>query len=458
MQMSEETDVLVVGAGTAGTQVARAAARAGLRVTVIERSVLGGTCVWRGCVPKKALYTAAQTRREAMEAARMGFAPGPPGLDWTRLMAWRQEVQQAYAGDQAGAFKSLGVGVVDGEARFVSPQEVAAGGRTFTARHIVVSSGSRAVKPRVPGAELADTSDDALRYGEQPGTLAILGGGYIAMEFAGIYAAFGTAVTVVLRGTEILRPFDPEAAAIARRGLEDLGVAFVENAELESIEGERGDLRLTLATPDGHRELRAARVLAAWGREPDVGRLDFAAGGVAVDGRGRPELDEFLRSLSNPRVWVAGDAAGGLELTPVASLEGEAIAAGIVGGEPKAPDLAALPSVCFTVPEVARVGLGEAELAARGRPYQVARGDFEWIAQAIITARRGGLVKLLADETGRLVGAHLAGPHAAELIYAPAVAIRAGVTLPGLQATRAVHPSFAEALNWASFAVETKGA
>jgi glutathione reductase (NADPH) len=453
--VTEERDVIVVGAGTAGTQVARAAARAGLSVTVIERSDLGGTCVWHGCVPKKALYTAAQARREAAEAVRMGFASGPPDLDWTRLMAWRRKMQEAYAGDQEGTLAGLGVDVVHGEARFASPTDILVGERLFTARHIVVTTGSRAVKPTVPGAGLMDTSDDALQYPALPAPLLIVGGGYIAMELAGIYASFGAAVTVVLRGADILRPFDPEAAAAARRGLGRLGVRFVEHARLQSVQGERGDLRVALALPDGPVELRADRVLAATGREPALDGLDLPAGGVDVDGRGAPLVDDSLRSRSNPRVWVAGDAAGGIELTPVASLEGETIARGIVGGEPIEPDLAFMPTTCFTVPEVARVGLGEAELAARGQSYQVARGGFEGIAQGIITDRRDGLVKLLADDDGRLVGAHLAGAHASELVYALAIALRAGTTLDALQATRAVHPSFSEALNWASFSVQT---
>ena len=154
-------------------------------------------------------------------------------------------------------------------------------------------------------------------------------------------------------------------------------------------------------------------------------------------------------------MWFADDAAGGIELTPVAGLEGERVAQSMLTGEPQAVDLAGMPSACFTVPQVARVGLGEAELAARGAPYQVARGDFEYVAQAIIDDRRGGLVKLLAGEDGRLLGAHLAGPQAAELIYALAVALGAGAMLEDLQGARAVHPTLSEALNWASFATET---
>jgi glutathione reductase (NADPH) len=433
--------------------VARAAARAGLRVTVVDHADrLGGTCLWHGCVPKKALYVASQSRLETVKAARMGFAPGPPDLDWTRLMAWRLEAQQAYAGDQEGILRDLGVDVVHADARFVAPDTVQAGERLFTAGHVVISTGSLPVVPDIPGADLSDTSDDALHYTERPASLAIVGGGYIAMEFAGIYAGFGTEVTMLVRGQDVLRGFDPEAAALAREGLEGVGVKVITGAAVEAVEQHGLDLAVLLR---GGRELTVTRVLMATGRRQAVDSLDLATGGVETGDDGKPSLDRFLRSVSNPRVWIGGDAAGGLELTPVASVEGEAVARSIVQGEPTEPDLTVMPSACFTIPEIARVGLGEAELAARGRPYQVARGDFRSIAQAIILDRRGGLIKLLGDEDGRLAGAHLAGPHASELIYVFAVALRAGAHLTDFTTTKAVHPSLAEALNWAGYSIET---
>ena len=454
--MNRGDHVLIIGAGTAGTRVARTLAGAGWRVTVVEHGQFGGNCLWNGCVPKKALYTAAQTRREAGEAARMGFAGGPAELDWTRLMAWKSEMQRAYAGDQEGILRGLGAEVVRSEARFLSPDEVSAGGATYRPSHVLVATGSRPLRPPLPGSALADTSDDALAYPARPATLAIIGGGYIAMEFAGIYAAFGTAVTVVVRGGDVLKGFDPEAAALAQAGLEGLGVSLLLHTETRAIEGVRGDLELRVAGADGREDaLACERVLAATGRVPAVDDLDLAAGGVEVDERGRPRLDASLRSRSNPRVWFAGDAAGGIELTPVAGLEGERVAQSMLTGEPQAVDLAGMPSACFTVPQVARVGLGEAELAARGAPYLVARGDFEYVAQAIIDDRRRGLVKLLAGEDGRLLGAHLAGPQAAELIYTLGLALRAGATLDDLREARPVHPTLSEALNWAAFATET---
>jgi len=454
--MSDERHILVIGAGTAGTRVARTLAGAGWRVTVVEQGHFGGNCVWHGCVPKKALYTAAQTRREAGEAARMGFAGGPPELDWDRLMAWKGDVQRAYAGDQEGILQGLGAELVRGEARFLSPDEVSAAGRTYRPSHVLVATGSRPVKLPITGGDLADTSDDALAYPTRPGTLAIIGGGYIAMEFAGIYAAFGAQVTVVVRSGGILTGFDPEVAALAKTGLEGLGVTFLLHTETRAIEGRRGALELRVAGATGReRALACERVLAAAGRVPAIGGLDLATGGVDVDSGGRPVLDLSLRSTSNPRVWFAGDAAGGLELTPVAGLEGELVAQSMLTGEPQEVDLSGMPSTCFTVPQVARVGLGEAELAACGAPYQVARGDFEYVAQAIIDDRRGGLVKLLAGEDGRLLGAHLAGPQAGELIYTLGLALRAGATLDDLRTARPVHPTLSEALNWAAFATQT---
>ncbi len=463
--MSDARHILIIGAGTAGTRVARTVAKAGVRVTVVESGEFGGTCLWHGCVPKKALYTAAQTLREAGEAVRMGFtglamvARDPGVLDWTRLMVWKSEMQHTYAGDQEGLLADLGVELVHGAARFVAPDEVRVDAEAFRPSHVLIATGSEAVRPPLPGFELADTSDDALAYAHRPDSLAIVGGGYIAMEMAGIYAAFGTRVTLVVRDAQVLKAFDPEVAAVARETLEALGVTVLMDTTVRALEGGTGELTLRMVDGQGReRLLSCERVLAATGRRPAIAHLDLAAGEVDVDEHGRPALDAGLRSTSNPRVWVAGDAAGGTALTPVAGLEGELVAQSILSDQSLPVDLGGIPSTCFTVPEVARVGLGEAELAARGTPYLVARGTFEWVAQAIISDRRGGLVKLLATADGRLLGAHLAGPHAGDLIYTLAVALRAGATLDDLQAARAIHPTLSEALNWASFAVEVVGA
>lgn len=451
---------VVIGGGTAGTQAARALARAGRRVVITDPGPYGGTCIWRGCVPKKTLYSAAGLYQAVSGASRgLGAWPEQPPAgrppDWRRVLAWQQDAMRGYAGDQEGILRELGVQVLHGRARFRSPDVVEIDGEPFRAEAVVVATGSRAVLPGLPGGEHMDTSDQALFYPEQPASLVVVGGGYVAMEVAGIYAALGTAVQLVVRGPRVLRRFDPECAQVAVEGLRELGVTVHLDTDVARVSGRPGALQVeTHSSAAGDGRLVAERVLAATGRRPVTDDLDLAAGQVQVDDRGRLLVDASLRSLGNPRVWVAGDAAGGVQLTPVASYEGGYVAQAILNETDGPADLSTVPSTCFTHPQVAGVGMSEAQVADRGAPYLVSHGDFGSTAEAVIRGERGGLVKLLADDRGRLLGAHLAGPDASELIYGLALGLRAGITLDQIGATVAVHPSFAEALNWASFSRE----
>lgn len=468
----EDGTVIVIGAGTAGSQAARTLGRAGRRVVVAERAVAGGTCLWRGCVPKKALYAAGVALQRCRRADRMGAggrqAPdvfsGASGrqavdasdaVDWARTLAWQAEVMHAYAGDQEGILRDTGAEIRHGTARFVDPDAVEVGGETLRADHVVVAAGSRPVVPPIAGADLMDTSDDALFYEELPGSLVVVGGGYVGAEMAGIYASFGTAVRLLVRERRVLQGFDAECAEIVVEGLRRRGVEVHFGTEVREVRGERGALEIAAEGDIGRESYRAERVLAATGRRPALADLDLGAAGVEVDDEGRPRLDGALRSVSNPRVRFAGDAAGGRQLTPVAGHEGRWVAEAILGGSSRSVADAVIPSTCFTAPEVSRVGLLEPELAERGAPYRVARGGFAQVAQAIIRDERPGLVKLLFDDRDRLAGAHVAGPSAGELIYGLALALQAGATLDDLQTARAVHPTVAEAVSWAAASAET---
>ncbi|MBN2203754.1 MAG: NAD(P)/FAD-dependent oxidoreductase [Thermoleophilia bacterium] len=477
-----EHPTIVIGAGTAGSQAARALGRAGRSVVIAERDVAGGTCLWRGCVPKKALYAAGRVLHQVRDSGIVGItappgtrattglaaghATAPEDLDWDRTRKRQTEVMRTYAGDQEGILRDAGVEVLHGAARFASPDTVEIAGDVRRAGHILVATGARPVIPSIPGGELMDTSDDALFYDELPVTLVVVGGGYVAMEMAAIYAAFGTEVRVLVRGGHVLTGFDPECAQFVVDGLRARGVDVRFRAEVREVRGTPGALTVVAVDGEGHeRAFATERALAATGRRPDLVDLDLAAGEVEVDDRGRPRLDHDQRSVSNPRVWFAGDAAGGTQLTPVAGYEGRRVAEAILSGRspgdmrgagPRDDDpLPVIPSTCFTVPEVARAGLLESELAARGAPYKVARGGFEYTAQAIIRDERQGLVKLLFDGDDRLIGGHLAGPSAGELIYALSIAVQARATVTDLQRARAVHPTLAEAISWAASSPET---
>jgi len=444
--MAEHVDVLVIGGGTAGNAASRSLAAEGLSVAVAEPGKVGGTCVWNGCMPKKALYNSAQVYRDVVRAEEFGVLASGVEVDWPSVLAWKWHVQETYAGDQEGIMASRGIRHLNAPARFLSPTEVAVGDAVFEPDAVVVATGSRAILPPIPGAELADTSDDALRYSEVPESLAIVGAGAIAMEFAGIYASFGTKVTVLVRD-DVLAAFDQETVVIAISMLEGLGVTFIRRASVTSVSGMAGDLTVHYTGPAGETALQAQRVLMATGRRANMDDLGLDVAGVELDEHGRPVLDSALRS-TNPRVWFAGDAVGKMMHTPVANLHGHAVARSIISGEPQPVDTSAMPTACFTVPVLAQVGLSPEEADQRGIPYRIVRGTPEYVGQAIITDHREGLLKIIVAEDGTILGAHVAGHSAAEIVYTYAIAVHAGLTIGQLAATRAIHPSLAEVINW----------
>lgn len=449
--MTEHTDVLVIGMGTAGTAAARILARAGRRVIGAEPDRVGGTCLWRGCIPKKALFHAAAVARNVRRADQFGILAGPAVIDWPTVLGWKWHAQETYAGDQDGMLASLGIERIQASARFLGTDTVLIGDREIAAENIIVATGAVPAPLSVPGAELADTSEAALRYHTLPQSLCIIGAGYIALEFAGIYASFGTRVTLVSAGDEILAPFDRDCVAIAKTALEELGVTFVTGARIVSLGSDDGGIAVSYEVGGSSRTLVAERVLAAVGRRPAYGTLDLAAAGVTLDDRGNAVLDAALRS-ANPRVYFAGDAAAREQHTPVANAHGRAIAASILGGRPVAPDTAGFPFTCFTVPELAQTGLTQDAAARAGIEVETHSATFEYLGAAITSDDRHGLVKILAETTTHtVVGAHIAGDRASDLIYTLSFMVRGKHTLEELQSSLAVHPAFSESVNRAAF-------
>ncbi len=449
--MSEKGRIVVIGSGAAGSAAARSLADSGWTVTIAENRKVGGTCLWHGCMPKKALYTSAKAARLVRGMEQFGVSCSAASVDWQGVLAWKWHAQETYAGDQEGLLKERGIALETGSARFVSPSAVVVGDTELEFDSAVIATGSLPVVPPVDGAELADTSEDALGYVEPPKSILIIGGGYIAFEFAGVFASFGTQVTVVVSSAP-LKASDPEVVAVAIRHLERLGVAFVNGYRLERISGELGDLTATLKDSSGETvDISAERVLVATGRRPALDGLELATAGVDVDERGALILDESLQT-TNPRVWAAGDATGGLMQTPVASYQGRTVARSIESGEPQASDTTLVPTTVFTIPQIAQVGLTESQAQEQGIAYRVGKVGFEFLGAAIIDDDRDGLVKLLfAEDDGRLLGAHIAGSSASDLIYGMALAMKTGATANDMQETLGIHPGYSESLNWASY-------
>ena len=448
--MGDNGKVVIVGSGAAGSAAARTLVSAGWDVTVIERDRVGGTCLWRGCMPKKALYNAARGRRNAVRGEMFGLS-GAQDFDWQSVLAWKWHSQETYAGDQEAGFTERGVRLLKGQARFVATDAIEVAGERIPFDHAIIASGSTPVMPPIDGIDLADTSNDALGYPEPPASLLVVGGGFIGLEMATVYASFGTEVTVITSAVRPLEMLDEEVSSIPIRRLERMGVTFHTSCRLEALSGSPGAVTATFSDEGGNPQSRTwERVLVATGRRPALEDLDLHEAGVDVDGHGRLVLDTSQRS-TNPRVWAVGDAAGGMMQTPIANYQGRTVATSIHSGSALEPDDSMIPTCLFTTPQIAQVGLSEAEAHVAGIEVDVGRASFEFLGAAVIEDERDGLVKLIfAAEDGRLVGAHIAGPTASDLVYAMAVAMRCGATRDTLRATVGIHPAFCEALNWAA--------
>lgn len=444
--MAPKGSVLVIGTGAAGSAAARSLSRNGWKVSVAECDRVGGTCLWRGCIPKKSLYHSATVARLLRDSDRFGVDVTSSNVDWQGVLAWKWHAQESYAGNQEAKLEHEGIELLRGDARFVSEEEVDVAGTTVRPDHIVLATGSHVVLLDIPGTELADTSEDALRYASRPESLVIVGGGFIALEMAGIYASFGTEVIVISKERRILEMLDEELATEAATQLDALGVKFITGASVDSIEGGPGSLKVKAVDSDDGTSavLSAERVLQAVGRMPALDTLDLEAAGVAVDEHGKLVLDAYLRT-TNPRVWAAGDAAGGMMQTPVANLEGHTVASSIDSGTPQSPDCSIVPITCYTVPQLATVGLTEKDARDGGRDVKVTRTDLGNTGAGVVAGETRGFFKLVCDAgSGKILGAQCAAPDASELIYSAAVAIRGGLTSHDIGKTLSVHPSMAD--------------
>ncbi|MBO1078316.1 dihydrolipoyl dehydrogenase family protein [Roseomonas haemaphysalidis] len=440
-----EHDLVVIGAGSAGLSITHVAARMGLRVALVERERMGGDCLNTGCVPSKALLAAAHAATEARRAGRLGIRLPEPEVDWAAVRAHVQGAIAAIAPqDSEDRYRALGAEVIRAEARFVSPDAVEVAGRRITARRFVVAAGSRAAVPAIPGLEDVPFLTNATLFGmkEKPAHLLILGGGAIGLEMAQAHAALGCRVTVVTSGRLGARE-DPELVAVLRDALAEAGVSILEDARVVAAEA-----GAVLLLADGRR-LAGSHLLVAVGRTPNLESLGLEAAGIRATPRGIA-TDAGLRSTTNRRVFAAGDIAdpeglGPRYLTHVGSLHAGILARRILFRLPAKLDYGALPRVTYTDPELAQVGMTEAEARAADHKVQVLRWPFAENDRAIAEGRTEGLVKLVATPGGRLLGVGIAGRHAGEMIGLWTHAIGARVPLRDLAGLVVPYPTRAEA-------------
>jgi glutathione reductase (NADPH) len=428
-----DVDFFVIGGGSGGVRAARVAAEYGARVAIAEADRYGGTCVIRGCVPKKLLVYASEVSRSIEDARGHGWTIEGATHDWPALIAAKDKeiarLEKAYA----ERLRKAGAEVIAGRAVLADPHTVQVGSRTITAAHILIATGG--VPRRPPGQWI--TSDEAFHLPKLPGRVGILGGGYIGVEFAHIFAGLGSRVTLIHRDQHVLRGFDPDVRELVTKGLVAHGIDVVCCTELIA----KGTSLIA-----GDRTIDVDVAMAAIGRIPNTAGLGLVEAGVKLDKAGAICVDE-LSATSVPHIYAVGDVTGRVALTPIAIREGHAVADTLFGGRPTKVVHRLIPTAVFSQPAAAVVGLSEPAARERGHDVVVFRARFRPMRYALSGRDEQVLVKVLVDRpTDKVLGVHMVGPDTPEIIQAIAVAVTMGATKADLDRTFALHPTTAEEL------------
>lgn len=436
-----KTDLLIIGAGSGGLSIAAGAAQMGASVVMLEGHKMGGDCLNFGCVPSKALIAAGKQAHAMKTGEKLGVAPVMPQVDYASA---KDHVHKVIATiephDSQERFEGFGVRVIREFGKFISKTEVQAGDHVIEARRIVIATGSGPFVPPIPGVEDTPyyTNEDIFDLRERPEHLIIIGGGPIGMEMAQAHVRLGSRVTVI-EAAKAMGKDDPEMAAIVLDNLRAEGVEIIEGQGAEKLSGTAGEVRVDLA--DG-RVIDGSHILMAVGRKVNIDKLDLAAGGVAHDRAVKVGPD--LKSVTNKRVYAVGDAAGGLQFTHVAGYHAGIVIRSALLGLPAKQRTDHIPWATYTDPELAQVGLTEAEARAKyGAGFDVVRAEFAGNDRAIAEAKTTGLVKVMVVK-GRPVGASIVGPQAGELIQVWALAIANKLKMSAISNMVAPYPTLGE--------------
>ena len=438
-------DLFVIGAGSGGVRASRVAAAHGARVAVAEEFRVGGTCVIRGCVPKKLLIYGAHFAEDLKDARRFGWNVPDCGFEWTTLRDNVLHDVDRLEGLYKNTLENHKVELIAERATITGPHSVKlASGREISAKVILVATGAWPIIPEVEGAEHGITSNEVFHLDECPGRIVIVGGGYIANEFAGIFHQFGSHVTMVNRGGTLLRGYDETVRDRLLQISMMKGINFRFNAKMEKIE-KNGDGTLCVRFADGA-PVAADLVLFATGRRPHTEGLGLETAGVELNEKGAIKVDEYSRS-SCESIYAVGDVTDRLQLTPVAIREGHAFADTVFGDNKRKVDYGCVPSAVFSHPPLAGVGMTEAEARNKLGTVKIYTSDFRPMKNVLAGRDERALYKMIVDATtDKVVGLHMIGPDAPEILQAAAVAVKAGLTKQDFDDTVALHPSMAEEL------------
>jgi len=434
-------DLFTIGAGSGGVAASRRAGSYGAKVAICEVDRVGGTCVLRGCVPKKLMVYASHLRTELEDAAGYGWSLGETSLDWARLVAAKNAELDRLNAIYLRMLANAGVEVIAGRGRLVDGHTVDVDGTRYTAERILIGTGAWPYVPEIPGFELGITSNEALELTEVPRRILIVGGGYIAVEFAGIFAGAGAQVTMLIRGYGVLRGFDDDVHAALAEEMQRRGIEIRTHTDLESVERD-GDALLVRCR--GGFEHKADVLLWATGRRPNTHGLGLEELGIKTDAHGAIEVDEWSRTNVHG-VYALGDATTRLNLTPVAIADGRALAETLFNDNPTSIDHEGVATAVFSQPEVGTVGMTEKEARAIHEEIDVYRTHFRPMKNVLPGRQDQTMMKLVVDgKSGRVLGVHMVGPDAGEIIQGFAVALQCGATKKQFDATVGIHPTSAE--------------
>ena len=444
--MPEEVDLFVIGAGSGGVRAARISSGYGARVMIAEEYRVGGTCVIRGCVPKKLLVYASRFAEEFEDAKGFGWTLAEPTFDWATLIANKDKeidrLEKAYIANLDRAK----VTIVKSRAVMIDPHTVklTATGETVRAKHVLIATGGwPSLGKAIEGHEHIISSNEAFHLKQLPKRILIQGGGYIAVEFAGIFNGLGSEVTLVYRGDNILRGFDEDVRNHLRAEMEKRGIKIITKRIVEGIE--KVDHGLCVELSD-HENIVADKVMFATGRRPNVKGLGIEAAGVKLDEKGAIAVNEFSQT-NVPHIYAVGDVTDRVALTPVAIREGHAFADSVFGGKPTPVDHANVPTAVFSEPECGVIGLTEAQACDKFAKVDIYKTTFRPMKATLSGRDTRTFMKLVIDGlTDRVVGAHIVGPDAGEMIQLIGIAVRVRATKADFDATMAVHPTAAEEL------------
>lgn len=449
-------DLIVIGGGPGGYVAALRAAQLGARVTLVEADRLGGVCLNVGCIPTKALLWSAEVFHLVQQAGQFGVRTGPPEIDWPTMQARKAEVVNKLVGGVRMLLDRAGVTVLAGRARFTNPQDViiegASGSQTLQASRYIVATGSSPLQLPIPGADLSGVLDStgALALEQPPSSLLIVGGGAIGLEFATLFATLGVKVTLVEMLPRLAPLMDADVGEALRTALAIQGVKVHTNTRIAALQEAPGGLRARLTGPQGDLTVEAEKVLLAAGRRPNVEGLGLEAAGVAFDRKGI-RVDERM-ATSVPHIYAIGDATGGAMLAHVASHQGVVAAENACGLQARM-HYNAVPGCIFSRPEAASVGLSEEEARKQGYDVRIGRFPFNGNGKAIAQGQIEGMVKVVAEARyGAVLGVHIVGPHASDLILEATLGLTLETTLDELAATIHPHPTLGEAIGEAGLA------